>query len=202
MTFFGASGHAKVILEAWLASGGQVTEIIDDNPSIGELLGWKVRSNYKPTELSDTPMVISIGSNRVRKLISGRIPAKYQSVIHPSAVISPSSCVGAGTAVLAHVVINASTSIGKHAILNTGCVVEHDCVVEDFAHIAPKSTLCGNVLVGEGTHVGAGATIIQGIKVGKWVTIGAGAVVINDVPDFAVVVGVPGKIIKFEKPST
>ncbi len=50
--------------------------------------------------------------------------------------------------------------------------------------------------VGEGTHVGIGACVIQGIKIGKWATIGAGAVIIKDVPDGAVVVGNPAKIIK------
>ena len=50
--------------------------------------------------------------------------------------------------------------------------------------------------MGEGTHIGAGATIIPNLKIGKWATIGAGAVVIKDVPDYAVVVGNPGRIIK------
>jgi len=55
------------------------------------------------------------------------------------------------------------------------------------------------VFIGEGTHVGIGASIIQGIKIGKWATIGAGAVVIRDVPDYAVVVGSPARIIKYKK---
>ena len=41
--------------------------------------------------------------------------------------------------------------------------------------------------------------IIQGIKIGKWAKIGAGAVIVNDIPDYAMVVGVPGKIIKYLK---
>jgi acetyltransferase-like isoleucine patch superfamily enzyme len=45
--------------------------------------------------------------------------------------------------------------------------------------------------------VGIGAVVIPKISIGKWVTIGAGAVIIRDVPDFAVVVGNPGKIIKY-----
>ena len=53
------------------------------------------------------------------------------------------------------------------------------------------------VFVGEGTHIGINATVIQGIKIGKWATIGAGSVVIKDIPDYAVVVGNPGKIIKY-----
>ena len=75
--------------------------------------------------------------------------------------------------------------------------MEHDCKISDFAHISPNAALAGNVEVGEGTHVGIGASVIQGIKIGKWATIGAGAVVIKDVPDFAVVVGSPARIIKY-----
>ena len=77
--------------------------------------------------------------------------------------------------------------------------MEHDVQIEDFVHISPGSVITGGIKIGEGTQVGAGATVIPGITIGKWVTIGAGAVVINDIPDFAVVVGNPAKIIKFNK---
>jgi acetyltransferase EpsM len=40
---------------------------------------------------------------------------------------------------------------------------------------------------------------MQNIRIGKWVMIGAGAVIIRDVPDFAVVVGNPGRIIKINQ---
>jgi acetyltransferase EpsM len=72
-----------------------------------------------------------------------------------------------------------------------------DCKIGHFAHLSPGVALAGNVTVGEGTHVGIGSCVIQGITIGKWVTIGAGAVIIKDVPDYAVVVGNPGIIIKF-----
>lgn len=48
--------------------------------------------------------------------------------------------------------------------------------------------------------MGIGASIIQGITIGKWATIGAGTVIIQDVPDYAVVVGIPGKIIRYIQP--
>jgi acetyltransferase-like isoleucine patch superfamily enzyme len=41
--------------------------------------------------------------------------------------------------------------------------------------------------------------VIKGIKIGTWAIIGAGAVIINDIPDNAVVVGNPGRIIKYNK---
>jgi acetyltransferase-like isoleucine patch superfamily enzyme len=71
--------------------------------------------------------------------------------------------------------------------------------VEDYVHIAPRVVLCGNVQIGTGTLVGAGATVIPGKKIGRWVTIGAGSVVTRDIPDYAVAVGHPARVIKFNR---
>ena len=43
--------------------------------------------------------------------------------------------------------------------------------------------------------VGANSTILPRLKVGDWATIGAGAVVTKDVEDYAIVAGVPAKVI-------
>ena len=50
-------------------------------------------------------------------------------------------------------------------------------------------------LVKEGASIGANATIVCGITLGKHCLIGAGSVVTKDIPDYALVVGVPGKVI-------
>ena len=50
-------------------------------------------------------------------------------------------------------------------------------------------------LVKEGASIGANATIVCGITLGKHCLVGAGSVVTKDVPDYALVVGVPGKIV-------
>jgi len=50
-------------------------------------------------------------------------------------------------------------------------------------------------LVKEGASIGANATIVCGITLGKHCLVGAGSVVTKDVPDYALVVGVPAKII-------
>lgn len=62
----------------------------------------------------------------------------------------------------------------------------------------PKSTYLhyGSWLpttVKEGASIGANATIVCGVMIGRWAMIGAGAVVTKDIPDFALVVGVPAK---------
>lgn len=50
-----------------------------------------------------------------------------------------------------------------------------------------------STLVKEGATVGANATVLCGNKIGKWAMVGAGAVVTKNVPDYAIVVGVPAK---------
>ena len=50
-------------------------------------------------------------------------------------------------------------------------------------------------LVKKSASIGANATILCGITIGKYALIGAGSVVLKDVPDFALIVGNPGKLI-------
>ncbi|MFK1918720.1 DapH/DapD/GlmU-related protein, partial [Bacteroides fragilis] len=93
-------------------------------------------------------------------------------------------------------IIQVCAQVGRHCIINTGASVDHECVIEDYVHISPHSTLCGNVSVGEGSWIGAGTTIIPGVKIGKWSVIGAGSVVTKDIPDHVLAVGNRCKIIK------
>lgn len=56
---------------------------------------------------------------------------------------------------------------------------------------------CKPVLIKEAAWIGAGATILPGVCVGKHAVVGAASVVTKDVPDYAVVVGNPAKVIKY-----
>jgi UDP-2-acetamido-3-amino-2,3-dideoxy-glucuronate N-acetyltransferase len=51
------------------------------------------------------------------------------------------------------------------------------------------------VIVREGASLGAGSVIVAGCVIGRWALVGAGAIVARDVPDFALVVGVPARQI-------
>jgi sugar O-acyltransferase (sialic acid O-acetyltransferase NeuD family) len=195
MYLYGASGHAKVIIDILKSKGISVTGIFDDNLLIKKLLEFSVIGKYDPGIVKNDKIIVSIGDNKIRSSVTEKISSDYGVAIHKTACVSEYSSINEGTVVMHNVVVQSSVVIGKHVIINTSAIVEHDCVVEDFVHISPNATLCGNVKIGKGTHVGAGATIIPGIKVGKWSIIGAGSVIIEDVPDNVVIVGNPGKII-------
>jgi len=57
----------------------------------------------------------------------------------------------------------------------------------------------GPVSIGEGTWIGASATILDGVSIGKGCVIGAGSLVTKDVPDYAMAVGVPAKVIRYRE---
>ena len=57
--------------------------------------------------------------------------------------------------------------------------------------------LCKPVLIKEGAWIGAGSTILPGVTVGRYAIVGSDTVVTKDVPDYAVVVGTPAKVIKY-----
>ena len=194
MILYGASGHSKVVLDILMENGIEVDMVIDDHPMVDDIFGVAVQKKWDIDFSQDA--IITIGDNKIRKNISEQAPFNYITALHPSASVSKFVKIGKGTVVMAKVAINPATDIGNHCIINTGAIVEHDCVIGDFVHLSPNCSLAGNVTVSEGAHVGIGASIIQGVKIGKWAIVGAGAVIINDVPEYATVVGNPGKIIK------
>ena len=194
---YGASGHCKVIFEILEAISITPTMIWDDAPK-PDLFGLEVIKPFPAVMNRPVDMIISIGDNRIRKMIAERNygSVNYINARHPSSTVSKTASVGEGTVVMAGAAINADAAIGKHCIINTSAVVEHECVIGDYVHLSPNVTLCGNVTVGEGTHMGAGSIAIPGVKIGSWCTVGAGAVLIRDVPNGSTVVGNPGRIIK------
>ena len=199
MILYGASGHAKVIIDCMLSQNIPLSAIYDDNLEIKELLTNNVIGKYNPQTLKDKKLIISIGDNNIRKNIAKNIKHKFGTVSHRTAIISEYSNIGEGTVIFHNAVIQSGSVIGNHVIINTSASIDHDCIIEDYVHVSPNATLCGGVKIGEGTHFGAGAIAIPNIKIGKWCIIGAGAVIIKDVPDNAVVVGNPGCIIKYRE---
>lgn len=102
--------------------------------------------------------------------------------------------------------------IGRNVYVNTNALMmaRGGITIEDNVQIAANVQLISNnhdeydrqiltcrpVLIREGAWIGAGATILPGVCVGRHAIVGAMSVVTKDVPDYAVVVGSPARVVK------
>ena len=190
---YGASGHAKVVMDIARQAYVDVPFLIDDNPQVNKLAGKEVVHSAEGLN----PMIVTIGDCQIRRKVVQKLGRRdYMKLIHPNAIIADSARIGYGTVVMAGVILNPYVEVGRHCIINTGASLDHDVKVEDFVHIAPHCTVCGGSEIGEGTWLGAGSTVIQGIHIGKGCYIGAGSVVVKDIPNGCLCYGNPARIIR------
>lgn len=198
MILYGARGQAKVIYDLILSNNMLLEYLVDDNPPVDFPHNLPIHS---PTEelLEGKSIIIAVGNNAEREKIAQNIQTycTFETMIHRTAYLSRFAKIGEGTVIMPNVCINAEVKIGKHCIINTAAVIEHECQIGDFVHISPNATLAGNITVGKSAHIGLGAQILQGIHIGNNAVIGAGAVILQDVPDNAVMIGNPAKILKY-----
>jgi len=201
LIIMGSGGHAKVVLEAVLASSpDRRVTVLDDDPIAAErsLLGVKVSGtrDWLSENAPDAPVALGIGENAARLDLLDWLVAQgraIETVIHPSAIVGATVEIGDGAFLAAGSIAIADATIGRGAILNTGCSVDHDCVIGDGVHIGPGVRLCGNVRVGPRTLIGVGSAIRPGVTIGSDVVVGAGSAVVADIPDGSVVGGCPAR---------
>lgn len=200
---YGAGGHAKVVLDALLASTSNPTDILlvdDCIELVGSMIcGHTVMPSTICATMPSTTFHVAIGSGLARQILYDRMTTLGhfpQSIIHPKSVISPLAQIGAGVFVAAQSVVAPHVTIGNGAIVNHGAIVDHDCQVGQFSHIAPNAILSGGVKVGNGVLVGAGSVILPGCAIANDVLIGAGAVVTSSILNKSVVVGIPARDFK------
>jgi UDP-2-acetamido-3-amino-2,3-dideoxy-glucuronate N-acetyltransferase len=119
------------------------------------------------------------------------------------------AAVGAGCNIGQNVVVSPDVVIGDNVKIQNNVSVYTGVVLEDDVFIGPSVVFTNVInprshivrrdeyrrtLVKRGASLGANCTILCGHTVGKYAFIGAGAVVTRDVPDFALVLGNPGRI--------
>lgn len=95
-------------------------------------------------------------------------------------------------------------------MIDMGAVLGGRAIVGKNSHVGAGAVLAGvveppsakPVTVGDNVLIGANAVIIEGVSVGSGAVVAAGAVVTQDVPENAVVAGVPARIIKMKDEKT
>ncbi len=198
---FGASGHAKVVIDIIEQQGlYEIAFLADDNPCLkgAVVYGYQVIGGKAELLAGGVRRgIVAIGSNKARRFVGAWLVDngfELVTVLHPTAQLARGVVIGNGTVVMAGAVINSDTVIGGNVIVNTRSSIDHDCVIGSYVHLAPGSTLCGAVQVGEDSFICAAATVIPNLTIGSNVTVGAGATVINHIADNLTVVGSPARV--------
>jgi len=122
--------------------------------------------------------------------------------VMPGAVIGERCNLGQNVVVMGGTRLGNNVKVQNNVSIYEGVTLEDDvfcgpsCVFTNVtnprSHVSRKSEYLPT-LVRRGTSIGANATIVCGITLGEYSFIGAGAVVTSDVPDFALMVGVPAR---------
>lgn len=111
--------------------------------------------------------------------------------IGQNVVISPDVVLGDNVKIQNNVSVYTGVVCEDDVFLGPSCVFTN--VINPRSHVSRKNEY-RRTLVGKGSSIGANATVVCGNSIGKYALIGAGSVVTRDIPDYALVVGVPARI--------
>lgn len=138
-------------------------------------------------------------------------------LIHQPDLVNLYGCqIGDGTRIGAFVEIQKEVLVGKNCKISSHSFLCSGVTIEDYVFVGhgvmfindmyPRAVnadgtlqsaddwVCLPVTVHEGASIGSNATILGGVSIGRHALVGAGAVVSRDVPDYAIVAGVPAKV--------
>lgn len=97
-------------------------------------------------------------------------------------------------------IVGAYTQIGDNVMMGEACFIysrNHKTDRLDIPMCCQGFDEYKPVVISDDVWIGARVTILPGAKIGKGVIVGAGAVVTGEIPDYAVIGGVPARIIKY-----
>lgn len=110
----------------------------------------------------------------------------------------------------------AGITIGNNFYMNAGCHILGEIYIGNDVLIGPKTVIWSRdhqisrselirkqpyldkrIVIGDDVWIGANVTVLKGVEIGNGAVIGGGSVVVNDIPEYAVAVGNPAKVLKY-----
>ncbi|MDR1028211.1 MAG: 2,3,4,5-tetrahydropyridine-2,6-dicarboxylate N-acetyltransferase [Clostridiales Family XIII bacterium] len=124
--------------------------------------------------------------------------------IEPGAIIRDRVSIGDHAVIMMGAIINIGVEIGAGTMIDMGAILGGRATVGKNCHVGAGAVLAGvieppsakPVIVEDNVLIGANAVVLEGVRIGRRAVVAAGAVVIDDVPENAVVAGIPAAIIK------
>ena len=206
----GAGTYGEVYLAYLREAGVEVVGFLDDDPKFE---GQKVRgvpvlgavnllSSLKETDGIEA-VYCPLGDNKLRvNFLSMAQGLGYETpnYIHPSALISPNVTIGKGVYILLGATIMPYAIIKDFVMISMGVHLAHHTVLEEGVFLSTGCNFGASIHAHKFAYCGISSTIMTGLhELGEDCLIGAGAVVIHDVPDRAVMAGVPAKVLRIKE---
>jgi sugar O-acyltransferase (sialic acid O-acetyltransferase NeuD family) len=206
----GAGTYGEVYLSYLQECGIEVVAFMDNNPTlVGTYIkGIRVVGSEDLLETEEWKHKVSnvycpIGNNPLRRKILSRVKELGYNTpyfIHPSACIADNVSIAEGVYVLPQTVIMPFTKIDKYCMISMNAKIAHHSILEEGCFISTGVNFGANIHALKDAYMGIGSLIMTGVKiVGENSLIGAGSIVIRDVPDNAVMVGNPAKVLKYKE---
>lgn len=207
LIIIGAGGFGRELLQwikdinapqkKWVIKG-----FIDDNPNALDGFDYEIRvigsiTNWQPS--SNEVFACAIADPHIKEKVVALLKArgaKFESIIHPTAVIGANNFIGEGLVAYPNSCITVDTHIGNFVTLLISSI-GHDARVGDFTTISSSCDITAGVNIGKSVFIGTGTTIIPKRKIGCDAFIGAGSVVFTHVKSKEKVMGNPAKKVLF-----
>ena len=148
-----------------------------------------------PSAIVDHPCVIGEGTKiwHFSHVMKG-VRIGKNCVFGQNCHVAENVVIGDAVKVQNNVSIYTGTEIEDYVFLGPSCVLTN---VTNPRSEVNRHTLYERTLIRRGASIGANATVVCGVTIGRYAFLAAGTVVTRDVPDYALVAGVPGKIIGY-----
>lgn len=206
----GAGTYGEVYLAYLQETGVEIVGFLDDDPKYE---GQNVRGVpvLGPVSLLNTlketdgieAVYCPLGNNklRVRFLTMAReLGYETPNYIHPSVIISPNVTIGKGVYILLGTTIMPHTVIKDFEMISMGVHLAHHNVLDEGVFLSTGCNFGASIHAHKYAYCGISSTIMTGIHgLGEDCLVGAGAVVVRDVPERAVMAGVPAKVLRIKE---
>jgi len=190
---------SRYIFKGFITNDKDITEITISNKSYKVIYEDIFLSNSKKKKICIAP---GIGNPLVLSDAIEKYLNKYEfpNLIHPTYTGNNDDIkMGIGNIITSGCIFTTGINIGSFNIFNLNTTVGHDVIVGSYNVINPGSNISGGVVICDCNLIGTNSTILQYIKIGNKSIIGAGSVVTKNVEDNVVVIGVPAKVLKYNK---
>ena len=180
----------------------------------GAVLGKSPRLSARSSSAApvDGPLVIEAGASIcTQAIVFAGTRIGPGAIVGDQAYVRERTVIGAGSVVGRGACVDNDVVVGERVRLQSGVYVTAFSVVEDDVFVGPCAmTTNDNTMArqhaGDELHgatlrracrVGGGAILTPGVEIGEEAYVAAGSVVTNDVPPRSVVIGVPGRVVRY-----